>query len=277
MLQAALMEFSGQTLGFINQLRLHTDKIWLRKPHLYCVQSYRISYIDDTLPACISDDLFPKNLPLWRSDQIRHQDKNIYRKSNWYAYDFISAPPYGNVTLKPRRLLNTHSLNIFIFRDEEIIPEYAILSHRWVAGAEVGLDEYNETRGLLYPGSAEASLLRPNKFKSGLTKIRRACKQVRQDGLGWIWIDTCCINKGDHDDVVRNINGMYGYYQNAKICYALLADVGVVLSNDGESESLKGRAEDSDWFGRGWTLQELLAPKEVVFFNNDWNVIGTRN
>ena len=33
---------------------------------------------------------------------------------------------------------------------------------------------------------------------------------------------------------------------------------------------------ESRWFTRGWTLQELLAPQEVVFFNKDWVEIGTR-
>ena len=27
---------------------------------------------------------------------------------------------------------------------------------------------------------------------------------------------------------------------------------------------------------RGWTLQELLAPKKVVFFSSDWRPLGTR-
>jgi hypothetical protein len=30
------------------------------------------------------------------------------------------------------------------------------------------------------------------------------------------------------------------------------------------------------WFGRGWTLQELIAPKRLVFFGTDWNFIGSK-
>lgn len=33
----------------------------------------------------------------------------------------------------------------------------------------------------------------------------------------------------------------------------------------------------SRWFTRGWTLQELLAPSEVVFFADDWTTLGDRN
>ena len=42
------------------------------------------------------------------------------------------------------------------------------------------------------------------------------------------------------------------------------------------SSDLRKRFRTSSWFTRGWTLQELLAPREVVFFDIDWHVIGTR-
>jgi hypothetical protein len=32
----------------------------------------------------------------------------------------------------------------------------------------------------------------------------------------------------------------------------------------------------SRWFTRGWTLQELLAPLSIIFFNKDWKELGTK-
>lgn len=32
----------------------------------------------------------------------------------------------------------------------------------------------------------------------------------------------------------------------------------------------------SRWFSRGWTLQELIAPKLLMFFGRGWRVIGDR-
>lgn len=32
----------------------------------------------------------------------------------------------------------------------------------------------------------------------------------------------------------------------------------------------------SKWFSRGWTLQELIAPNSVTFFDREWEEIGTR-
>ena len=43
---------------------------------------------------------------------------------------------------------------------------------------------------------------------------------------------------------------------------------------DGEEQD---EVSSSDWFKRGWTLQELLAPEIVVFFNHHWVEIGTKD
>ena len=36
------------------------------------------------------------------------------------------------------------------------------------------------------------------------------------------------------------------------------------------------RLTDSNWFDRGWTLQELIAPRAVAFFDRDWRNAGTK-
>lgn len=52
------------------------------------------------------------------------------------------------------------------------------------------------------------------------------------------------------------INSIYQWYQNTDLCYAYLANV----------PSGSGTAfQESRWFSRGWTLQELIAPKHVIF------------
>lgn len=42
------------------------------------------------------------------------------------------------------------------------------------------------------------------------------------------------------------------------------------------SRKLPQRFQWSRWFTRGWTLQELLAPSTVVFYDKDWREFGTR-
>ncbi|THV01107.1 HET-domain-containing protein [Dendrothele bispora CBS 962.96] len=157
-------------------------------------------------------------------------------------------------------------------KEDTPVPPYAILSHRWIQGQEVSYQEFLH-------GSQET------KSKSGYLKIVTACRAALRDGLNFIWVDTCCINKGSHEDVTRNIRSMYSYYQNAHVCYAYLADMNVnmprvhstYLTDMGvRSTYIIAMGDRIEWFRRGWTLQELLAPKEVVFFDGHWDIVGTK-
>ncbi|KAI9924220.1 hypothetical protein MW887_007170 [Aspergillus wentii] len=65
---------------------------------------------------------------------------------------------------------------------------------------------------------------------------------------------------------------MYDLYKNAKICFTYLADV----PSDDNPSKRGSTFEKSRWFTRGWTLQELLAPSEVIFFSKEWMEIGRK-
>ena len=66
---------------------------------------------------------------------------------------------------------------------------------------------------------------------------------------------------------------MFAWYGNARVCLAYLADVRP--SSAGE-DAVLGDFGHSEWFRRGWTLQELLAPSSVVFLNQEWEIIGDK-
>ncbi len=51
---------------------------------------------------------------------------------------------------------------------------------------------------------------------------------------------------------------MFQWYKSAKVCYVYLSDVPDLEGTDGSS--LRECLSASQWFKRGWTLQELLAP-----------------
>ncbi len=68
---------------------------------------------------------------------------------------------------------------------------------------------------------------------------------------------------------------MFRWYQTAAVCYAYLPDV----SATGDQQNIPSFESDfgqSRWFTRGWTLQELLAPKTIHFYSKDWSLIGTK-
>jgi len=155
------------------------------------------------------------------------------------------------------RLINVNTLELETFNDERNIPRYAILSHRWVDGQEV-----------LYKDLVK----RRNEQLRGWWKIRLCCTQAATDGLGYAWVDTCCIDKNSSAELSEAINSMFRWYANAHICYSYLPDVTFNKNDHWEQEFTT-----SSWFTRSWTLQELLAPKSLEFYDRTWNKIGLRS
>lgn len=139
------------------------------------------------------------------------------------------------------------------------IPKYAILSHRWAANPQ---DEVTFEDMTMRIETARE--------KSGFNKIIGCCTQALRDGLHWVWIDTCCIDKRNSAELSEAINSMYSWYEKSEICYAYLEDV---CSPADYGEEFR----KSSWFTRGWTLQELIAPAEVELFTNNWAKIGTKS
>lgn len=157
------------------------------------------------------------------------------------------------------RLINVETLRLETFVKEDKIPRYAILSHTWGADDEEISFEDIQRRNMKKPGN-------------GIKKLRGCCKQAMKDGLAYAWIDTCCINKDSSKELDEAINSMFRWYRNAAVCYAYLADV----SHGDDYWNPASAFFSSAWFTRGWTLQELLAPLKLHFYNQEWSSIGTR-
>jgi hypothetical protein len=154
------------------------------------------------------------------------------------------------------RLLNAITISFEVFYDDP--PPYAILSHTW------GREHEEATFQDLRDGTATD--------KPGYLKIRACCDQAGRDGLGYAWIDTCCIDKTNSVELQEAINSMFNWYRKSTICYAYLAD----YDGPGGYFSIGEAFRASKWFTRGWTLQEVIAPTKVVFYNRKWDNIGTR-
>ncbi|MCJ1312575.1 hypothetical protein MMC25_006249 [Agyrium rufum] len=144
------------------------------------------------------------------------------------------------------------------------VPEYAILSHRWGAPADEVLFE-----DMTQPERHRKENL---PAKKGYEKLQYSYKQALQHRLSYIWIDTCCIDKSSSAELSEAINSMYAWYRDATVCYVYLDDVATELdSQDGTIEDMQ-----TLWVTRGWTLQELLAPSNVMFYSANWAYLGTK-
>ncbi|KAF9472408.1 hypothetical protein BDN70DRAFT_970958, partial [Pholiota conissans] len=126
--------------------------------------------------------------------------------------------------------------------------KYAILSHKWLRGTPGEITYNHWIKGSLDPESA------------GYRKLVSFCKTAWKDyGITLAWMDTICINKDSSSELDESIRSMYAWYERAEICIIYLS----------ETQTITDIQHDT-WFTRGWTLQELLAPKTFKFYSYEW-------
>ncbi|KAG6329234.1 hypothetical protein ID866_9855, partial [Astraeus odoratus] len=126
--------------------------------------------------------------------------------------------------------------------------EYATLSHRW--GKHEPLLRDVEGRAVYdIPGM------------DGVIKLKAFCVAACQQGYQWGWVDTCCIDKDSSAELQEAIGSMFTWYRQSALTIVYLSDV---TDSDTLSQSV--------WLTRGWTLQELLAPRRVLFYTQKWTL-----
>lgn len=146
------------------------------------------------------------------------------------------------------------------------IPPYAILSHTW--GSDEEEVTYDDVRGETGRG------------KFGYAKLVFCAEQAAKDGLKHFWIDTCCIDKSSSAELSEAITSMFRWYKNSDRCYVYLSDVTTnkrKADHESAHPAWMSAFRSSRWFARGWTLQELLAPRTVNFFSREGKELGTRS
>jgi hypothetical protein len=154
------------------------------------------------------------------------------------------------------RLLHTITFEFKEFligehRWDHLPPAYAILSHCWTT-------EEISYHDLLDVGSRM-------RIGPGWNKILDCCTLARSFGYEWAWIDTCCIDKSSSAELSEAINSMFEWYKQAGVCLVFLSD----LHQSGDLAQCR-------WFTRGWTLQELLAPSNLYFYDATLSYAGSK-
>ncbi|PIL37585.1 hypothetical protein GSI_01279 [Ganoderma sinense ZZ0214-1] len=163
-------------------------------------------------------------------------------------------------------LLSTSRAELHQFLSPEAIPgPYAVLSHVWGKKEQ----SFEDTRRL----ETKCRGLKASPRDYASSKIRESCILAEQHGYDWLWSDGPCIDKSSSAAVSEAINSMYVYYSRAEVCYAYLKDV---PPGDIFDERIRKAFRESQWHQRGWTLQELIAPRIVIFLSQDWKLLGTK-
>ncbi|EEY23094.1 HET domain-containing protein [Verticillium alfalfae VaMs.102] len=111
------------------------------------------------------------------------------------------------------RLINTTTLELKTAYGYAT-PLYAILSHTW--SDEELLFEH------LQAGITQRQKDTPSR---GLSKILETCQRAKNDGLEYVWVDTCCIDKSSSAELSDAINSMFRWYEDSAACYIHLEDV----------------------------------------------------
>lgn len=137
----------------------------------------------------------------------------------------------------------------YIFEVVKHFFAYTMLSHRW-EGDEPGFIDIPQEG---------VNMLSTSRFD----KVRNLCRQARSCGFHWTWIDTCCIDQRSSAEVQKSISSMFSWYRGSALTIIYLSDV----VNSSDQALLL-----SEWFQRGWTLQELLAAKVIRLYKKDWTL-----
>ncbi|XXH06186.1 hypothetical protein Hte_012632 [Hypoxylon texense] len=149
--------------------------------------------------------------------------------------------------------------------------KYLILSHCW--GRPGGNDAWIHD-GQEYVYRDVLASLPPASKPAGFEKIVRACELAHRAKIKYVWIDTCCLDQTNSSEISHGINSMFKWYHKSSFCVVYLADV--TWTSNMSRKELKRQLGNSRWLERAWTLQELIAPKEIRFYNREWNYMDTK-
>ncbi|RPD54186.1 HET-domain-containing protein [Lentinus tigrinus ALCF2SS1-7] len=173
-------------------------------------------------------------------------------------------------------LLSTDRAELHFFADPEDVEDgYATLSHVWDKEEQ----SFQDVQKIRKKCARNLTAKGRNPRNFVCEKIRRCCELAESHGYKWVWIDTCCIDKTSSAELSEAINSMFRYYALSSICYAYMRDVTPIAFPDGSPQTYyraRNHLGTSIWFGRGWTLQELVAPRFLLFLSESWTTLGTK-
>ncbi|CEJ93232.1 hypothetical protein VHEMI08840 [[Torrubiella] hemipterigena] len=140
------------------------------------------------------------------------------------------------------------------------IPKYAILSHTW-----------DVVTKLPPPAAIQWAVdVQSKKYLALLPKIIEASRLALEQGIDYLWTDWLCIDSSSSASLEKAVNGALSLLQQCALCIVHLDD----LEKDSFDE--EGLAQCRYWT-RSWTLQELIIPQNVQFYDASWKLCGEKH
>ncbi|KXH60243.1 hypothetical protein CSAL01_11274 [Colletotrichum salicis] len=138
-------------------------------------------------------------------------------------------------------------LGDFMIFEGDNAPDFAILSHTW-GTEEVTLQDVHDAQ-------------KDIRLMAAYPKITGACRLAQSQGA----------------ELSEAINFMFNWYEQASVYYVYLSDLDYsIYQQPGMVVPLELALRECRWLTRGWTLQELIAPDNVDFYDKSWHLIGSK-
>jgi hypothetical protein len=139
------------------------------------------------------------------------------------------------------------SLRIYEFTDSIATTSYATISYVWRGNPLDPSTSHSDLGTLAVKGAEDGDPI-------GIDVLHHACTASLMDGAPYLWLDRLCIMQTSKDDKAWQIARIFGIYLNCKVCLVLPGGIGQLVTEE----------EETTWIGRGWTLQEVMAPKRAM-------------
>ncbi|KAF7853261.1 hypothetical protein EAF04_010762 [Stromatinia cepivora] len=176
----------------------------------------------------------------------------------------------------PSRLIDIERMRIVKMEIDEI-PRYFVLSYVWGHPPFLLLEKENE-KEFFTPGFLETQAIPRT--------ILDAIEVTRRFGSRYLWVDALCIVQDDLENKMHEIDRMHIIYAQAEMTIVAAtgngANSGLInmdpVFKDEETHLINGsrftvdamemrqEVEFSTWFSRGWTFQELVFSKRILYF-----------
>jgi tetratricopeptide (TPR) repeat protein len=194
--------------------------------------------------------------------ELEYSPLRLLNTSTGLLCDRATQISFFKMSLEYKELLShtTKRSDLQMKRIKDVVATYfrcVLLSHRW-----------EEMEALLHDIQGKI-VYELNKI-GGIAKLQSFCKIARDAGYYWAWMDTCCIDKKSNSELQESVNSMFVWYRHSALTIVYLCDV--------PPSSQPGALARSVWNERGWTFQEFVAPKNVIFYQKDWSLyLGDRS